>query len=174
MIERKTLSAKHSSYSTPETRCQISNPNHFHWKYPPTCPTIKRGLVLNQKIMELSILVAKTMALVYLSVGIAALTNKISFRKMIEDFEKSPALTYIGGLMALVIGMLLVEYHNFWVKDWTVIVTILGWIAVVKGVMLLAFPQSVCYFKGWFKNSQIFSVFVIILGLVLGYFGFLA
>lgn len=124
--------------------------------------------------MELSILVAKIAALIYLSAGVGALTTKIDYGKVYDDFAKSKGLTYLAGFMALILGMILVQYHNIWVKDWTVLVTILGWLSVIKGVMLIAFPDSMLKFKPVFKNSQFFAFLALALGAIFGYFGFIA
>ncbi len=122
--------------------------------------------------MELSFLVAKILALTYVTAGIAALSGKITFSKIVEDFEKSQGLTFISGFITLIIGMLLVTYHNIWVKDWTVLITIIAWISLLKGIMLIIFPQSISSFKGWYKNTRIWGIFMIIVGLLFGYFGF--
>jgi hypothetical protein len=124
--------------------------------------------------MEISILVAKMAALVYLSVGIGALSGKVNVKELFDSFSKSPGLTYLGGFVALIAGVALVQYHNFWVNDWTVLVTILGWLAVIKGVTLIAFPQVMPKFKPVFKNVQLFGFLAIAIGLLFGYFGFVA
>lgn len=119
--------------------------------------------------MELSILVAKILALVYISAGVGALRGTITFGKIVQDFEKSPALTYMTGFIALVMGALLVNYHNIWVKDWTVLITIVAWAALIKGVFLIAFPGYISAFKGWYKNTKAWGVFMLALGVLFGY-----
>ena len=122
--------------------------------------------------MDLSVVVARILALVYISAGISALRGRPTFSGMVEDFEKSPALTYVTGFMTLVLGTLLVSYHNVWVKDWTVLITIVGWMSLFKGVMLIAFPGYLSLFKTWYRNGRIWGGFMIALGLLFGYFGF--
>jgi len=122
--------------------------------------------------MGLSILAAKILALTYISAGIGALTGKVTYAKYVEEFERSPALTYVTGFIALVFGAVLVHYHNFWTKDWTVLVTLVGWLSLVKGVLLIAFPQSISSFKGCYKNTRAWGVFMIAFGVLFGYFGF--
>ena len=123
--------------------------------------------------MALSIFVAKLLAVLYISAGIAAVSGKMDFRKIVDDFERSPGLTFMSGFMALVFGALLLHYHNRWIKHWTVLITIIGWMSFLKGVMLIAFPQSISYFKGWYKNTRGWGVFMIAIGLVFAYLGFL-
>ena len=122
--------------------------------------------------MELSVLVARMIAIVYLAAGIGALCGRMNFNKIVEDFENSQALTYIAGFMALIIGMILVYYHNIWVKNWIVLITIIGWLSLLKGIMLIAFPQFISFFKNWYKNTRAWGIFLIVIGLVFGYLGF--
>jgi predicted MFS family arabinose efflux permease len=122
--------------------------------------------------MSLSNFVARCLAIIYLSAGVAALSGRITFSKIIEDFEKSPALTYISGFMAVVIGMILITFHNVWVKNWTTVITIIAWISLIKGIMLIAFPRFISLFKDMYKNNFIWGLVMIILGLAFGYLGF--
>ncbi|MCF7874824.1 MAG: hypothetical protein K9L87_03705 [Candidatus Omnitrophica bacterium] len=124
--------------------------------------------------MELSILVARILALIYLSAGIAVFCGRITFAKIIEDFKNSQGLTYISGFMALVLGVILVTYHNIWVKNWTVLITIVAWISLFKGIMLIIFPQSISSFKNVYKNNRLWGIVMVALGLLFSYFGFLA
>ena len=124
--------------------------------------------------MELSILVAKIIALYYLAVGVGMLSGNINYKKLIDDFQKSQGLTLVTGFFLLVIGVLLVDAHNIWVKDWTVLITIIAWAMLIKGVLLIAAPQTLLSFNNKFKNLQNWSIVVIALGLLFGYFGFVA
>jgi len=122
--------------------------------------------------MELSILVARILALTYISAGIAALSGRITFSKIVDDFKSSQGLTFVSGFLALVVGVFLIQYHNIWVKDWTVLVTIVGWISLFKGIMLIAFPQSISSFSRMYTNTRVWGGLMIAVGLLFGYFGF--
>jgi 1,4-dihydroxy-2-naphthoate octaprenyltransferase len=43
--------------------------------------------------------------------------------------------TLILGMFALLAGLAIVNVHNLWVSDWRVIITILGWLAIVRGAL---------------------------------------
>ena len=127
--------------------------------------------------MDLSLFVAQLVAIVYLAVGVGILVDKKYFIKMVEGFMKDVSAMYLGGLMAIIAGFSLVTFHNEWVKSWEVLVTIIGWMALVKGVMLLAFPSTMINMTKSLVNAKNLSTFapiVIALGLVFGYFGFIA
>ena len=126
--------------------------------------------------MELSIFIAKLLAVVYIAIGVSMLLNGKHYKQMISNMMETPGIIYLGGIMALIAGYLIVTYHNIWVKDWTVIITVFGWIALVKGVFLLVFPKAfIRFFKGMMRkwNFTVLGACVLILGSLLGYFGFI-
>lgn len=126
--------------------------------------------------MDLSIFVAQVAAVVYLSVGVGILVDKKHYSKVFDSVMKDTAAMYIGGFMALLVGFSLVTFHNDWMKSWEVLVTIIGWLALVKGVMLLAFPSTFLgVVKPWMKSKNLsaFAMVAVVLGLVFGYFGFI-
>lgn len=125
--------------------------------------------------MELSILVAKIFALYMLAVGVGVLSGKMNVYKMLKSFEDSQGLTLIAGLFSIIIGAILIQYHNIWVKDWTVLITLAGWTTLLKGVLIIACPQSLFYFKGMYKNIKpSLGLLPIIISLLIGYFLFVA
>ncbi len=124
--------------------------------------------------MEVPVLVAQIAGLAYLSMGVGFLFGGVTYKSIADSFEKSPGLTIMTGMMSIIIGMLILASHNAWVKDWTVLVTIIGWGAVIKGCVFLAFPQLMTCCKKACKCDKGMGVLVLLIGLVLGYYGFVA
>lgn len=125
--------------------------------------------------MELSILIAKITAVIYLSAALGAIFSANHYRRVIDDLFNNAGLTYLAGFTAVIIGFLIVTYHNIWEKDWTILITILGWLALTKGVLIIAFPEFVrSYSKPVFagRGLKIFPYIAILIGLLFGYFGF--
>ena len=123
--------------------------------------------------MELSILVSRIIAVVYISSGIAVFIGQLNFDNIVADLNKSTALTFIAGACGIIIGMVLVTYHNNWVKNWTVLITIISWIFLIGGLMVVVFPKSLSYMSKHYKHSRVWGIFMICFGLLFGYFGFL-
>ncbi|MHC4742252.1 MAG: hypothetical protein ACYS8Z_10085 [Planctomycetota bacterium] len=116
------------------------------------------------------------LSLLYVAVGIGILINPDFYRKVFEDFTESPSVLYLGGAIALAIGYLIVAFHNTWAMDVSVIVTIIGWIALLKGLVILIRPKimiAIC--KAILKEKgtlKIEAIAIIILGLILSFLGF--
>lgn len=48
-------------------------------------------------------------------------------------------LTY--GYLSLFLGLISVLLHNVWTMDWHVLITIFGWMALLKGIIVIAWPE---------------------------------
>lgn len=125
--------------------------------------------------MELSILIAKLAAVFFVSVGIRAVTGKLNVTKMLKSFDDSSGLTIMSGFAMIAVGGLLIEHHNIW-SGWQVLVTLIGWAGLLKGISFIAFPQMISGIGGKFTKAPVQQLgFVIIaLGLIYAYFGFVA
>ena len=65
--------------------------------------------------------------------------------------------------------------HNVWVADWRVIITLLGWLLMVRGTVRMLIPDQVKPLGTKFlKNANAVTgslAVTTVLGLVLSYFG---
>ena len=123
-------------------------------------------------------LLAQLLGAIMVAVGIGLLINPKLYQDMIKDFTKSSGLMYLAGIFTMLIGLLMVLSHNVWELSVVGLVTLLGWMTLVKGTIILVFP------KVFEKIGQMFSkckniglvagLFAIALGGYLGYFGFFA
>jgi len=93
--------------------------------------------------MQRSIFLAKLIGPLLMAIGLALIINADTFRLMAADFLKSYALIYIAGLLALTAGLAIVNTHNEWTGDWRVVITILGWLCVIGGIVRIVFPRAV-------------------------------
>lgn len=115
-------------------------------------------------------------SVVYVVVGIGMIVNPAFYRKMFSDFIENGGVLYMGGIMALVVGVLLVIFHNTWTKDWSVIITIIGWMALIKGVVILILPKAMISLARSILQSNAFmkieAVIAIVVGVLFAYLGF--
>ncbi|MFD1292924.1 hypothetical protein ACFQ5N_03655 [Lutibacter holmesii] len=125
--------------------------------------------------METSQLIAKIIGCVYIAFGVGILLNGNYYKKEIPKLLENTSYLIFGGFLAIIFGAIIIENHPFWVKNWTVLITIIGWIALIKGMLLLAFPTTISSFKSLFSIPKIYpvlGVFILIFGLFFTYFGF--
>lgn len=124
--------------------------------------------------METSTLIAKIIGLIYLSFGVGLLLNGSYYKKEIPKLLENTAYLIFGGFIAIIIGVLIIENHNLWIKNWTVLITIIGWIALIKGIILLAFPTAASMYKKLFNSTTFYSILaplILIFGIIFIYLG---
>jgi hypothetical protein len=127
--------------------------------------------------MQNATMLAQIIGPIYLIIGLGLLLNKDAFGKMYQEFMKSSGLLYLGALMAMIVGMLVIQSHNVWSTNWTVLITLFGWMAFFKGAALVLTPrQFMSFWKKWEVENWINIAMVVYvgLGLVLTYFGYFA
>ena len=128
--------------------------------------------------MGTSVFIARIFGLCYLILGAGLLFNQKAFQRVMEDFCKNAALVFYGGILSLVIGVVIILTHNVWVANWTVMITIIGWLGLLKGIWIIVFPNTVPKFMQAYQKNEnllmVHSIGALILGAVLTYFGFFA
>lgn len=48
--------------------------------------------------------------------------------------KQIPPVVYLSGVLMFVGGLAIVRAHNSWRRDWTVVVTLTGWLALLLGL----------------------------------------
>ncbi|MBT5237473.1 hypothetical protein HOL63_03850 [Candidatus Peregrinibacteria bacterium] len=125
--------------------------------------------------MENSVMIAQVLGLMYLSIGIGMLLSPAHYDKLLSEFENHSSLIYLGGIIALIFGYVILHMNNVWEGSYVGAITLIGWIACVKGVILLAKPDAIIgQMAFWKKQRTLMQVVVIALGAVFAYYGFIA
>jgi len=126
--------------------------------------------------MQTSIFLARLIGPVMALVGISLLMNETAFRKMAMEFLRSPALVFLSGMILMPAGLAVVLNHNVWVLNWPLIITLLGWIAVISGALRVFAPDRALKIgKKAIASKEITTTaaaFWLVIGAVLCYFGF--
>jgi uncharacterized protein YjeT (DUF2065 family) len=111
------------------------------------------------------------------TMGLGMLINPEYFRKILRDFAYSPAVTFLSGIFAILVGYLIITFHDVW-SGKSAIITVFGWLALLKGLGLILSPMSLFEIsKGIVRKRENFtlaSIFCLSLGIILLYLGYLA
>ena len=128
--------------------------------------------------MPASIFIAKLLGPMFFVVAIALALREQTYRGILQDFIRSPALVYLAGFLGLLSGLALVLTHNVWVADWRVIITVIGWMAIVRAFATIFAPQLIVALgskllqQRWtFLGAAVVNLLI---GLVLSYFGYVS
>lgn len=115
-------------------------------------------------------------SLVYLAVGVGMLINLDFYKKLFTDFAESAAAMYLGGVAALAIGFVILAHRGLrCTQDWSMILSLIGWLALIKGVLILVCPKLMINLTNAMMKESLFklwAVIIIIIGLALSFLGF--
>ena len=119
---------------------------------------------------------AEVIGSLFVLVGLSML-NKNYFSALMSDLSKSKGLTWMMGLVTFLAGAVSLSLYNVWSSSWEVIITIVGWLTVIKGVFITLFPNtSIPLYRKIASKSvlMVSGVISIVIGVVLFYVGYTA
>ncbi len=90
--------------------------------------------------MTISKLIASLIGPTLVAGAIAVLLNLGTWPALVEQGFRDSALIFESGFPILVAGLAIVRAHNRWESNWPVLVTLLGWLALLGGLSRILFP----------------------------------
>jgi hypothetical protein len=89
----------------------------------------------------LTIFLGKLIGIYCLVVGLTMMANRETMVDGVNALIRSPPLVLLASVFAVAVGLGLVIGHNVWSGGaLPVVVTLVGWASLIKGVALLALP----------------------------------
>lgn len=118
--------------------------------------------------MEMSFFLAKFWGW-YLIVFFVILSFNPSRIKQIIEYAKDQKFAILTSFLAIIIGLINILLHNVWQANWRIIITLLGWIALFKGLIMFTYPLGVLKRLEILnvKFLQVVYVFLLLCGLYL-------
>ncbi len=111
--------------------------------------------------IEVSIFFAKLWGAIFIIFGsLFIITGQLG--KTI-DMSDDKSFVISTGYLTLIMGLVTVILHNIWVMNWTIVITILGWSTLIKGIMKVGFPEQINKQAQQFKTKQKISAVALIL-----------
>jgi hypothetical protein len=134
-----------------------------------------RDSVLKVDPMKSTRVVARMLGGMLFISGAGILLNSEGYRATADEFLRGVGLIYMSGMMALVAGLAIVYLHNVWTKDWRTLLTLIGWFAVIDGILRVVVPEFIQRFDAWYIAQPGFLIgsglIVLALGLFLSFKG---
>jgi hypothetical protein len=72
---------------------------------------------------------------------VTAIARASDMQKLLSQFEANSLWTWVTGAFILVFGLVIVAGHQYWRGAAAIIVSVLGWLVTLRGLLLLAFPK---------------------------------
>ena len=92
--------------------------------------------------MQLSLFLAQFLGLYFLIFGLAIILRAKFFRKLCSSFVENSAAMFVGGGIGVLLGLFLVLSHNIWQDAWRILITLICWIVLLKGLFLVFFTET--------------------------------
>jgi cytochrome bd-type quinol oxidase subunit 2 len=111
-----------------------------------------------------------------IAIAVALSVNLESFPAPAESVSRDPLLIFVSGVLMFIAGLAIVRVHNRWEADWTVLVTVLGWIALIGGLARTMFPIELAAMATKFSQDTGLiaaeAVVLLVVGAFLSYKGY--
>ena len=106
---------------------------------------------------------------------VAALSRASEMPALLSQFKEGLVWSWVGGAFVLLSGLIVIALHPYWNGLSAITVSVVGWGAALKGLLLLAIPQSYLTFGESVIGAgpwwQVVMVVMALVGLYLTYVG---
>ena len=126
--------------------------------------------------MQTSRFLARLIGPVVAVVALGILVNPSGTMALMSQMISDPGLIYFAVILELLGGVALLLVHNVWVADWRVLITLIGWAAVIEATawILAPLPMQRLYtpMLGAPGFAVVAAVIALLIGGVLIYYGY--
>lgn len=92
--------------------------------------------------MDVTLLVAKVLGVYLVLAGLFLIIKGKTIPHLLKDFFGHPAMTYLTGVIMVVLSSVYLLQYNIWDGSWKTPVTVLIWLVLLKGVTYIFAPQA--------------------------------
>jgi hypothetical protein len=92
--------------------------------------------------MSTSKIIAALLGPTLVATAAMVLLNLDAMPVIVDELSKSPMLIVLAGYAAFVPGLAIVYFHNRWTGGWPVLITLVGWLSLVIGLIRMVFPMQ--------------------------------
>lgn len=123
-------------------------------------------------ISTLTLTLAQAMGLYLILIGLSGLADPRRWDAVMKDLSASAALQIFMGVSVFAIGVALAITHSRLTDPLAIIVTLIGWIALFEGALLIVVPGPLLRIGYWSLGfTRIWAIVSLILGILLGLAG---
>ena len=126
-----------------------------------------------------TLFLSRLIGLYCILIALSMMTRRQATVETVTALVQNPSMTLILGVITLAAGLAMVLSHNIWSGGALVVVTLVGWMALIKSLFFLFLPHEMeaGLFLGQLHYRQLFYVYAaisLVLGIYLTYGGFTA
>ncbi len=124
--------------------------------------------------MGTSIFLAKLVGLYYLIFALLCLLRKKQVTGVAKELIASKSALAVSAEISMLFGLVIVIDHSIWEMSWRGLITLLGYLMILRGIMRFAFQAQVKKFGSMMMSKCFWPTIIItlIIGIYLTYCGF--
>ncbi len=118
--------------------------------------------------MTTSIILGQVLGLFFIIMGFLLLLRKKFLFKMFKDIKHDEGWLFLFGVLTSILGLLIIFSHNIWQDAWRIVITLIGWITLLKGLNLLFFPEAMMKTVKWALKTDWVYIVATVFSFLLG------
>lgn len=123
-------------------------------------------------VSPLTLMLAEAMGLYLILVGLSGLSAPQRWRDMMDELSASSAMQMTMGVGVFAIGVAIAIAHSHLTDPLAIVVTLIGWTALLEGALLIAVPRPLLRIGYWsIRFTRIWAIASLVLGILLGLAG---
>lgn len=130
---------------------------------------------MNVQVQHRTRMFARVLGPFFTIIAIVVALRSPHMRQLLTEFTASDVWPWVMGAFILMGGIAIVAFHQVWRGPAAIIVSVLGWLLVARGIFLLAFPDTFASVANRVIGAvgvwQAVYVVIAIIGLYLSYVG---
>jgi len=126
--------------------------------------------------MNVSIAITQVLGIVFTIMGLSVVIDRKNVSTALEKVTQDRGFLWLWSFLILTMGAVIVVMNNVWTSGLPLLVTVLGWLTVIKGAFLLLLPgPAIALYRKCNRDGVLIfgGIIALLLGLVLLYLGFL-
>lgn len=127
---------------------------------------------------DITLILARFIGIYFLIAGLGVVLRRQTMSDFVERYRTDPVISYVGGVLALWFGLVVLFLHWHWDDALAAGITIIGLLAAAKGTLLILFGPRVLVLARPFDESlhvaAIWGALIAGIGLLLIWAGFFA
>ncbi|MGA2752383.1 MAG: hypothetical protein ABSE53_01350 [Terracidiphilus sp.] len=126
--------------------------------------------------MNTSIAIAQVLGTVLAVMGLSAIIDRKAVSAALEKATQDRGFLWLWSFLFLTMGAVVVAMNNVWTSGLPLLITILGWLTIIKGAFLLLLPGPAMALYRWCNKDGVLifgGIVAFLLGLVLLWMRFL-
>jgi len=126
--------------------------------------------------MNVSVAITQVLGIIFAVMGLSVVIDRKEVSTALERVTQDRGFLWLWSFLILTMGAVIVVMNNVWTSGLPLLVTILGWLTIIKGAFLLLLPgPAISLYRKCNTNGVLIfgGIVAFILGLVLLYLGFI-